>query len=88
MSPTWTCAVFRFILYKTERSPRDFSSEGNRSCSWKPKLAAVDRRTAGGVRRLVGVVVCDGKEVDKACERRGCVGVHGGDSTRRSAQHT
>ena len=50
MSLSWTCAVFRFILYKTERSPRDFSSEGNRSCSWKPKLAAVHRRTTGGVR--------------------------------------
>ena len=38
--------------------------------------------------RRVGIVVCDGKEVDKASERLGCVGLHGGDGTRRSAQHT
>jgi hypothetical protein len=41
---------------------------------------------AGAALERVGIVVCNGKEVDEACERRGCVGLHGDDGMRSSAQ--
>jgi hypothetical protein len=49
-------------------------------------LATVDSERRAQLGRWVGIVVCDGKEVDEACEQRGCVGLNGGDDTRSSAQ--
>jgi hypothetical protein len=50
--------------YNREEST-DRDSIRQSSCSWKPVLAMVDRRTTGGVRRRVSNVVCDDVEIDR-----------------------
>jgi hypothetical protein len=78
-----------FCLHIIRRSLRIEIASGNRAVRGITGLATVERQTKCDAQRQVGVVVCDGKEVDEACEQRGCVGVHSGDDTRSSAQaHT